>query len=321
VADGVAPAGGGHQPEDELDRALRALTEGTAGEARFRELSAAERAKAGAAVAKAARKEAEERARAAAADRKRARRQGGSGDAPARPRGARIRVAVAVIAAFALAGAGLYTLQRISRPVAGGPDDSHLVTNGPTPSTTAGGSPTSAPIPAYEPPADPFAGSPADHWANGAAGIIVPEAAPVGPYTRTQVAAAYATTRKLLIAQNLDPATLRGGSPDAFAALLTSKQRKEFLAGLNKTGRGKDGSPLSTRGWVTSFAPGTTTLMGSVIRVHGTMSARKATNSHGDKYLAIDVDYRFVYPVEPPGAPVNWMRVVGELTGTYQLSQ
>jgi hypothetical protein len=49
--------------DDEFDRQLRALTEGLAGEARFHELSAAERAKAGARRAKEARKQAARSAR------------------------------------------------------------------------------------------------------------------------------------------------------------------------------------------------------------------------------------------------------------------
>jgi hypothetical protein len=49
--------------DDEFDRQLRALTEGLAGEARFRELSAAERAKAGARRAREARKQAARSAR------------------------------------------------------------------------------------------------------------------------------------------------------------------------------------------------------------------------------------------------------------------
>jgi hypothetical protein len=164
------------------------------------------------------------------------------------------------------------------------------------------------------PPADPFAGTPAEGWANGAAGIVLPAAHPVGRFGAGQVAAAYAMTRTLLIAQNLDKQTLRGGSPTAFASLLTAQQRKDFLTGLNKTARRKDGSPASTRSWVASFAPGTTSLVGNVIKVHGTMSARAATDQ-GRTVLDIDINYRFVYVVEPPGKPDDWMRIVGQLSG------
>jgi hypothetical protein len=67
------------------------------------------------------------------------------------------------------------------------------------------------------PPADPFAGTPADDWADGANGIVLPAAKPIGGFTRDQVKFAYQRTRKLLVAANLDPTTLLGGAPTAFA--------------------------------------------------------------------------------------------------------
>lgn len=70
------------------------------------------------------------------------------------------------------------------------------------------------------------------------------------------MAAAYATTQKLLIAASLNQPTLLGGKPDAFAGLLTAQQRTEFLQGLNTKGTSKAGVALSTRMWVSSFAPG-----------------------------------------------------------------
>jgi hypothetical protein len=165
------------------------------------------------------------------------------------------------------------------------------------------------------PPADPFTGTPADHWANGAAGIVRPAAAPVGQYTKAQVEYAYQTTRSLLVAAELDKQTLLGGAPTAFADVLNSAQRAEFLGGLNKVGADKRGVPLSTRLWVMSFAPGSTQLIGSVIKVHGTMSAQ-ATKVNGYPELDIDLDYTFVYPIQPPHQPDNWMRVVNEVAWT-----
>ncbi len=161
------------------------------------------------------------------------------------------------------------------------------------------------------PPPDPFSGTPADHWADGTAGIAVPAAKAVGSFSRAQVESAYQTTRRMLIAADLDPTILHGGAPTAFADLLTPQDRTWFLDGLNKSGADKTGAALSTRTVVVSFAPGTTKLIGSVIKVHGSMSARAATDS-GSAVLDIDVDYIFVYPVEPPGQPQNWTRVISE---------
>jgi hypothetical protein len=142
----------------------------------------------------------------------------------------------------------------------GGPNDTQVVTNGAVPRTSAPAtsSPSVAVTPYSGPPADPFGGTPADHWADGAAGITIPAAAPHGPFTASEVAAAYATTRRLLIAQDLDQTTLRGGAPTAFADVLTTQQRAQFTAGLDKIGLDKQGYELSTRTWVASFATSTT---------------------------------------------------------------
>jgi hypothetical protein len=165
--------------------------------------------------------------------------------------------------------------------------------------------------PVTGPPADPFAGTPADHWADGAAGIVLPAARPIGPFTTAQVASAYQTTRKMLIAADLDKQTLLGGAPTAFADLLADADRTWFLDGLNLKGTDKSGTPRSTRSEVVSFAPGSTQLIGSVIKVHGTMYAM-ATTDDGSPELDIHVDYLFTYAVEPPHDPENWMRLVSE---------
>jgi hypothetical protein len=165
------------------------------------------------------------------------------------------------------------------------------------------------------PPADPFSGTPADRWTDGAAGIVLPAATPIGPFTKAQVAYAYQTTRKLLIAASLDKQTLLGGAPTGFADLLTIPERKQFEQGLNKKGVDKSGAALSTRTMVMSFAPGSTQLIGRVTKVSGTMHA-KAVTDQGSKELHVSVDYIFVYPIEPPHQPSEWMRIVDEVVWT-----
>jgi hypothetical protein len=304
MPDGTSPP---PPAEDDFDRALRELTEGTARQARFKEPSAAERARAA--------KEAEQA-------RKRARRQ-----ARATRNRARRRRAVKAVswgaAIVVLAGALAFTWRHFAL-TKGTSNDTGLVTNGAVPVSSASlaGTPHSLPsgVPAYGgPPADPFAGTPAAHWANGAAGIILPVPEPAGGFTAAQVEAAYETTRNLLIAQNLDRTTLLGGAPTAFANLLDPKERAQFVAQLNKVGLAKDGSPLASRGWVASFAPGTTVLVGNVIKVRGTMSSRAATDQ-GSQVLDINVNFRFAYAVEPPRAPQDWMRVVGQVSGTIEFT-
>jgi hypothetical protein len=312
----------GEQPsaEDDLDRALRELTEKTVSEAAFKEPSAKERAKAARKQSRRAGKKASRQA----AEPSAGWRGGYRYDLSARElrrqhrRGRRLRalkVTSWTVAIAVLAGAGVFAYQHVAH-APGGPDDVSVVTNGAKPVAK---SPLSSLAGSQDgPPADPFAGTAADHWADGAAGIVVPTAKAVGSFTASQVAEAYSQTRELLIAQNLDHATLLGGAPTAFANLLTPAQRSDFISGLDKIGRDKEGGQLSTRVWVTSFAPGSTALIGSVIKVHGTMSARATTGD--DPELVITVNYRFVYPIKPPHAPQDWMRIVGSDVGPVEFS-
>jgi hypothetical protein len=298
-------ASSGPVPADEFDRELRELTEGTAGEAMFIEPSAAERAMG--AVA-------EVRQRPTARPRARAKKRG--------------QFAGTVFLAVTLILVGVADLL-----------GHHAVVDGASASAGAGGAATASPRPGLAPPgpasgvesvlsgtispvdpfavppADPFAGTTADHWADGAAGIVVPATGPVGGFSRAQVAAAYATTRQLLIAANLDGRTLLGGAPTAFAKLLTPGQRAAFLTGLNKTGVTSGGEPVSTRTWVASFAPGSTELVTNVIKVHGTMRARTRA-----AVLAVDVDYLFSYAVEPPHDPSDWTRVTDHVYGSFDFA-
>jgi hypothetical protein len=192
------------------------------------------------------------------------------------------------------------------------------------PQATTTTRPTARPVlaaPAVSgPPADPFAGSPAAGWADGAAGLTVPAAGPHGPYTATQVHAAYESTKTLLVAQDLDWPTLGGGNPAAFENLLPSWYRSQFTAALDKTGRNKDGTLRTTRAYVTSFAPGTTQFVTHVVKVHGYMSAGTATDS-GTKVLRVQFDYLFTYAIEPPGRPADWMRIVQQQYGYFDFSE
>jgi hypothetical protein len=313
--------------EDALDRALRELTEGSAGDARFREPSAAERAAAARKLSRQAARQAKATEKAArTGTRKRTKavakladnpadgwRGGYRYDVPAagarrRRAGRRVVQSVAWIASIAILGCLLWFAQSkgvFGRSAASGGNDTQLVTNGAIPPVSLGTADA-----AVGPPADPFAGTPADSWANGAAGIVTPTAAAHVPYSKSQVAQAFAMTRKLLMAANLDPATLAGGAPSAFAGLLLPAERSTFIADLNKMGTNKQGYTLSTRDLVTSFAPGTTTLIGKDIKVHGTMTASAVTGTGGRAELHVNVDYRFAYAVEPPGKPADWRRVV-----------
>ncbi len=67
---------------------------------------------------------------------------------------------------------------------------------------------------------------------------------------------------------------------------------------------------------VMSFPPGKAQLIGDVIKVHGTMHAHAAVDKDGYNVLDVDVDYLFVYAIEPPHTPASWMRIVNEVDWT-----
>jgi hypothetical protein len=282
--------GNGPVSGDQFDEALKSLLEGNAGQPRFREMSAADRAK----QADKARKQAErEHAKHA---RHRAK--------PRRRLGRRARIIVTTVVLAVVGGGGLYAVGHFKS------------LKGHLPQASLAKSPSLA-MPVAPIPANVFIGTAAEDWSDGASGIGLPVAHAIGPYSAAQVASAYATTQKLLIEGNLDRAVLFGAKPTAFANLLAAPQRALFLAGLNAKGVGKDGFPRNTRFWIATFAPGSADLIGDVIKVHGTMSAKVIRDS-GTTMLDVEVNYLFVYPVARPGAPTDWMRVIAHQVGSVK---
>jgi hypothetical protein len=300
-----ATSGQGPAPADEFDRELRELTEGTAGEPLFIEPSAAERAKAGAPWIMQAR----------------------TGD---RGRTGTVLLLTVLLVVVALV---IWFGYVHSSSSAGSTRGTPPPNGAPAPSRATQLTGTILPIgwyaqpqpelfidPFAQPPHDPFIRTPADHWAADAAGIVAPAARPVGGFSAAQVAAAYATARKLVIAANLDKQTLRGGPPAEFARLLTRAQRATFLTGLAKAGTDTYGNPLSTRTWVASFAPGSTDFIVDIVKVHGTMTARTVERS-GTVVLAIMVNYLFAYAIEPPHHAADWMLVVDHQYGDIDFAR
>jgi len=168
--------------------------------------------------------------------------------------------------------------------------------------------------------ADPFAGTPAENFANGASGIVPPAAKRVGIYSAAQVKNSYLTVRRMLIAANLNRTVLAGGSPTAFSALLIATQRAQFWRDLNKSGRDKTGHARSSRDYVTSFSPNTTVLVGSTIKVHGFMAATPA-HEGPTPVLRIRADYLFVYPVQrAAGPPSTRLRIVQRMILTVDFA-
>lgn len=168
-------------------------------------------------------------------------------------------------------------------------------------------------VPDPVPAADPFAGSPAAEYPDGAAGLVMPKAKALGGLSKKDVAKGLERTRALLAAALLDRRTILGGEPAAFAALLDPGQRDRFHAELG-------GKRYNSRYMVNSFAPGSAELASEVIKVQG--AAVLGTFHEGLRQgVEIDVNYLAVYAVRRPGSPSTTMRLVTHLTGEVQLDR
>lgn len=289
------------EPPDDIDRQLAELTSGLSKTAKFKEPSAAERAR------QQARPPGPGGWRRARTARKLREPVSGQPAVPwrawsppqqRRSRRSPARLAIGLVIMLVVAGAAYYVIPGLDR--------SHGVSDQPLAAGAAARSGLPAPTMAA-----PFRGTPAQSWANGAAGIVIPAPPAPGslfPYTPAQITAAYQTTKQMLVAADLNGPTLAGGPPDAFAGLLSSQQRSVFLGRLDN--RGTSGTTSSTRTWVTSFSRGTR-LAGTLIKVHGSMSASLGSN-HGSSVLVIHADYLFVYPVTWRGQPSTLLRIVSQ---------
>ncbi|MGW2862683.1 hypothetical protein [Streptomyces sp. NPDC001205] len=155
--------------------------------------------------------------------------------------------------------------------------------------------PTAAPSFADDPDRptlkEPFRGSPAAQYADGAAGIELPEATALGGLSKEQVAAALARTRDVLIDADLNPGTLRGGRPEAALALIDPLQHDvlgDLTTALAKPDKEHD--PLN---FFSRFDPNRVRLVGDVIKTRGRMTFSKDARSG----VVVHADYTFVYPV------------------------
>ncbi|WP_431966622.1 hypothetical protein [Actinacidiphila sp. bgisy160] len=138
---------------------------------------------------------------------------------------------------------------------------------------------------------DPFAGSPAKRYADGAEGIVPPKARPAGWMTSAQVTAALKKVKAYLVDTNLDPATLRGERPDDALGMLDPSQRElrsRFETAFRKPTEKNDPLRLAVR-----FKPSEVVLAGDVVKTRGRMTFTKGK----DRAVVVHADYTFVYPV------------------------
>lgn len=146
---------------------------------------------------------------------------------------------------------------------------------------------------------DPFRGSPAARWADGAAGITVPAARATGWMDAAQVDRALRQSRDFLVASGLDSRVLRGERPAGAIALLNPHQKdvqqylRTALAPAAKPTAETDPLLLFSR-----FRPGQAQLVGDAVKTRGRLDFREGKRGA----VEVTADVTFVYPVTPAAA-------------------
>lgn len=221
-------------------------------------------------------------------------RTGPSGQPSSRTRK---RKRLAGVLGIVLVAAALVVTMRPSLLTDHLPGGGDSVDAAPLPAETA--PPTAAPAAGADverpTPEQPFLGSPALRWADGAAGIEIPEAEAVGGMSKGEVEQALRATRRLLVSANLDPATLRGERPAEALDLIDPLQKGErdrLERSLAEPGEELDPLMLFSR-----FDPDEIQLVGDVVKTRGRMSFEAGPAGS----VEVHADYTFVYPLVRAG--------------------
>ncbi|MFI6724083.1 hypothetical protein NRF20_42165 [Streptomyces sp. R-74717] len=145
--------------------------------------------------------------------------------------------------------------------------------------------------------AEPFRGSPAARWADGAAGVTVPPAKATGWMDAAQVERALRQSRDFLVAAGLNSRVLRGERPTKAIALLNPHQKdiQEYLhTALSSTAPTDKTDPLLL---FSRFRPEQSRLIGDVVKTRGRLTYQEGKQGA----VEVTADVTFVYPVTPAG--------------------
>src|SRR5690606_27273644 len=150
---------------------------------------------------------------------------------------------------------------------------------------SAAPAPSGTPTPGGAETASPFAGTPAEHFAEGEAGIVLPAAEPVGDFTAEEVAEALEQVRQALIAARLDETMLVDHNPEKFLSL---------LAPDHQVGRRLEFDTGEFASYATQIAPGVE-LAPVPPRVHGTITYDAEVVQGGDQVIRVETQFVWVY--------------------------
>ncbi|MGA8113136.1 MAG: hypothetical protein WCA46_05705, partial [Actinocatenispora sp.] len=140
-------------------------------------------------------------------------------------------------------------------------------------------------------PDRPFAGTPAEGYSEGAEGIVVPSAAPIGDWTAAQVTAGLTAVRRALILGHLDNRMLVHHDPTALLGVLSAGVRDQTRRAVTHD-----------RSYTVQLDRGAT-LARAAPRVHGTLSVR-LEHDNERPVLAFTSNYVWAYAFEDAPDPV-----------------
>lgn len=139
-------------------------------------------------------------------------------------------------------------------------------------------------------PADPFADSPAADFATGEAGIVLPEPAAVGDFSRSEVADALEAVREALIQLRLDPRMLVDHDPEPFLELM-APDSTDFLA---------EQFEAEEFGYFATQFADDAQLLEPEPRVQGEVTFDVATDEQDVRVIEVATSFVWAYAFEPP---------------------
>lgn len=137
-------------------------------------------------------------------------------------------------------------------------------------------------------PPSPFAGTPAERFAEGADGIDLPPAEPVGDFTAEQVQEALEHVRDALIAARLDESMLVEHDPSAFLAALAPDHRRAQQLAFDSAAFAEYATHIAEDAKLASATP----------RVAGSVSYGLTTAERDIEVIEITTSFVWVYPFE-----------------------
>lgn len=174
----------------------------------------------------------------------------------------------------------------------------------PAETVTPSGAPATQVFPDQPTREDPWAGSPARRWAEGADAIELPEAVRTGQVPAARVAQTLELTKRFLVASNLDRDVLAGGRPDEALALLDPLGRERLSAVKESLAHPtEENDPSFT---FTRFDPEVAQVLDIPVKVRGRMTVE--ADKRGT--ALIHADYTFVYVLARPGGGDELTRTV-----------